>query len=142
MISFTIIIKKAILLGMHRAASSILLLNCRRNYLKAMKKTFVRHAQANLIYITAVWYLIFHYKQKSNKRKYIIILRIPKLLLYIKIFFSSDHIIIVKLNEYKLKKTAKNKGIIGYQNKPKKELLQIIYKLKHITENLSGNGLN
>ena len=27
----------------------------------------------------------------------------------------------VKLNEYKLKKTAKNKGIIGYQNKPKKK---------------------
>ena len=43
--------------------------------------------------------------------------------------------------EYKLRKTAK-KGIIGYQNKPNKELLRIIYKLKRITENLSRNGLN
>ena len=48
----------------------------------------------------------------------------------------------VKLTEYKLRKTAKNKGIIGYQNKPKKELLRIIYKLKRITENLSRNCLN
>ena len=47
----------------------------------------------------------------------------------------------VKITEYKLRKTAKNKGIIGYQNKPKKELLRIIYKLKRITENLSRNGL-
>ena len=66
---------------------------------------------------------MFHYKQKSNKRKYIIILRIHKLLLYIKNFFSADHIIMVKLSEYKLKKTAKNKGIIGYQNKPKKRAI-------------------
>ena len=29
----------------------------------------------------------------------------------------------VKLSEYKLKKTAKNKGIIGYQNKPKKRAI-------------------
>ena len=43
--------------------------------------------------------------------------------------------------EYKLRKTAK-KDIIGYQNKPNKELLRIIYKLKRITENLSRNGLN
>ena len=28
-----------------------------------------------------------------------------------------------KVSEYKLRKTAKNKGIIGYQNKLKKELL-------------------
>ena len=48
----------------------------------------------------------------------------------------------VKITEYKLRKTAKNKGIVGYQNKPKKELLRIIYKLKRITENLSRNGLN
>ena len=48
----------------------------------------------------------------------------------------------VKLTEYKLRETAKNKGIIGYQNRPKKELLQIIYKLKRITDKLSRNGLN
>ena len=48
----------------------------------------------------------------------------------------------VKVNEYKLRKTAKNKGIIGHQNKPKKELLRIIYKLKRITDNLFRNGLN
>ena len=48
----------------------------------------------------------------------------------------------VKVTEYKLRKTAKNKAIIGYQNKSNKELLRIIYKLKRITENLSRNGLN
>ena len=48
----------------------------------------------------------------------------------------------VKITEYKLRKTAKNKGIIGYQNKPKKELLRVIYKLKHSTDNLSGNRIN
>ena len=48
----------------------------------------------------------------------------------------------VKPTENKVKKAAKNKGIIGYQNKPKKELLRIIYKLKRITENLSKNWLN
>ena len=47
----------------------------------------------------------------------------------------------VKPTENKVKKAAKNKDIIGYQNKPKKELLRIIYKLKRITENLSRNGL-
>ena len=47
-----------------------------------------------------------------------------------------------KVNEYKLRKTAKYKDIIGYQDKPKKELLRIIYKLKRITDNLSRNGLN
>ena len=31
----------------------------------------------------------------------------------------------VKVTEYKLRKTAKNKGIIGDQNKSKKELLQV-----------------
>ena len=31
---------------------------------------------------------------------------------------------------------------MGYQNKPNKELLTIIYKLKCITENLLRNGLN
>ena len=54
----------------------------------------------------------------------------------------SNYIIMVKVTEHKLRKTSKNKGIIGYQNKPKKELLRIIYKLKRITENLSRNGLN
>ena len=48
----------------------------------------------------------------------------------------------VKVTEYKLRKTAKNKGIIGYQNKSKKELLQNIYKLKRIYDNLSRNGFN
>ena len=48
----------------------------------------------------------------------------------------------VKVTKYKLRKTAKNKGIIGQQNKPKKELLRIIYKLKRITDNLSKNGFN
>ena len=48
----------------------------------------------------------------------------------------------VKLTEYKLRETAKNKGIIGYQNRPKKELLRIIYELKRITDKLSRNGLN
>ena len=48
----------------------------------------------------------------------------------------------VKVTEYKLRKNAKNKSIIGYQNKPTKELLRIIYKLKRITENLSRNEFN
>ena len=48
----------------------------------------------------------------------------------------------VKPTENKVKNAAKNKDIIGYQNKPKKELLRIIYKLKRITENLSENWLN
>ena len=48
----------------------------------------------------------------------------------------------VKRTKYKLRKTAKKKDIIGYQNKSNKELLRIIYKLKRITENLSRNGLN
>ena len=47
-----------------------------------------------------------------------------------------------KPTEYKLRKTAKRKSIVGYQNKPNKELLRIIYKLKRITENLYRNGLN
>ena len=41
----------------------------------------------------------------------------------------------VKVTEYKLRKT-------GHQDKPKKSLLRIIYKLKRITDNLSRNGLN
>ena len=48
----------------------------------------------------------------------------------------------VKPTEYKLRKAAKNKGIIGYQNKSNKELLRVIYKLKRITENLSRNTFN
>ena len=48
----------------------------------------------------------------------------------------------VKVTEYKLRKTAQNKGIIDNQNKPEKELLRIIYKLKCITDNLSQDGLN
>ena len=48
----------------------------------------------------------------------------------------------VKVTEYKLRKTAQNKGIIDNQNKPEKELLRIIYKLKCITDNFSQDGLN
>ena len=40
---------------MHRHASSIVLLNYLLNYLKAVKKKFVRHIKASLIYITAAW---------------------------------------------------------------------------------------
>ena len=47
----------------------------------------------------------------------------------------------VKPTVYNLRKTAKNKGLIGYQDKPKKEILKIIYELKRITENLSRNRL-
>ena len=48
----------------------------------------------------------------------------------------------VKATEYKLRRTAKRKAILGHQNKSNKELLRIIYKLKRITENLSKNELN
>ena len=48
----------------------------------------------------------------------------------------------VKVTEYKLRKTEKNKGIIGYQNKSKKELLRNTYKSKRIYDNLSRNGFN
>ena len=44
-----------------------------------------------------------------------------------------------KATKYKLRRTAKRKGILGHQNKS--ELLRIIYKLKRITENLFRNGL-
>ena len=47
-----------------------------------------------------------------------------------------------KATEYKLKKKTKRKGIMGYQNKPNKELLTIMYKLKCITENLLRNGVH
>ena len=68
---------------MRRHASSILLLNYLHNYLKAIKKTFVRHTKASLIYIIAVW-------RKSNKQNYIIILHISfsKLLIYNFFFYS------------------------------------------------------
>ena len=48
----------------------------------------------------------------------------------------------VKVTKCKLRKTAQKKGITGYQNKSKKELLQIIYELKRVTDKLSRNGLN
>ena len=48
----------------------------------------------------------------------------------------------VKATEYNLRRTAKIKGILGHQNKSNKELLTILYKLKRITENLSGNEFN
>ena len=47
----------------------------------------------------------------------------------------------VKITEYKLRRTAKNKGIIGYQNKSKRKLLKDRYELKRITENLSMHKL-
>ena len=43
----------------------------------------------------------------------------------------------VKVTEYKLRKTAKNKGIIGIIG-----FLQNIYKLKRIYDNLSRNEFN
>ena len=64
------------------------------------------------------------------------------MLLLKKKIFLSDNIIMVKVTEYKLRKTTKRKGIIGHQNKSNKELLRIIYKLKRITENLYRNRLN
>ena len=48
----------------------------------------------------------------------------------------------VRITEYELRKTAKNKGIIGYQNKSKRKLLKDLYKLKCFTRNLSTHGLN
>ena len=48
----------------------------------------------------------------------------------------------VRITEYELRKTAKNKGIIGYQNKSKRKLLKDLYKLKRFTRNLSMHGLN
>ena len=48
----------------------------------------------------------------------------------------------VKITENKLRLTAENKGIKGYQNMSNKKLLRTLYKLKRITENLSKNGLN
>ena len=41
----------------------------------------------------------------------------------------------VKVTEYKLRKTTKRKDIIGHQNKSNKKLLRIICKLKRFTEN-------
>ena len=46
-----------------------------------------------------------------------------------------------KAIEYKLRRTAKRKGILGHQNKSNKELLRTIYKLKCITGNLFRNGI-
>ena len=48
----------------------------------------------------------------------------------------------VKATEYYLRRTTKRKGILGHQNKSNKELLRIIYKLKHINENSSTNEFN
>ena len=36
----------------------------------------------------------------------------------------------VKVTEYKLRKTAKNKGIIGHQNKPKKNYYELFINQK------------
>ena len=47
-----------------------------------------------------------------------------------------------KATEYNLRRTAKRKDILGYQNKSNEELLRVIYKLKRIDENLSRNGHN
>ena len=89
--------------------------------------------------ILLLYGISYIYKQKSNKQKYIIILLIPKIIIF---FFFLQHIIMAKATEYKLKKKKKKrKGIMGHQNKPNKELLTIIYKLKCITENLLRSGL-
>ena len=45
-----------------------------------------------------------------------------------KIFFLSDHKIMVKVNKHRLKELSKNKGIIDYRNKPKKKVLKNITK--------------
>ena len=75
----------------------------------------------------------FHYKQKSNKQKYIIILRIPKIVIILKIitykklfhikkiFFPSDLIIMVRPTEYKQRETVKNNGTKDYKNMSKKK---------------------
>ena len=47
-----------------------------------------------------------------------------------------------KATEYNLRRTAKRKDILGYQNKSNEELLRVIYKLKRIDKNLSRNGHN
>ena len=57
------------------------------------------------------------------------------------LFIFLQYIIMVKATQYNLRRTVKRKGILGHQNKSNKELSRIIYKLKHITENLSKNSL-
>ena len=63
----------------------------------------------------------------------------PKIFIFV---YFLQYVVMVKATEYKLRRTANRKGIIGYQNKSDKELLRIIYELKRITENLSKNELN
>ena len=48
----------------------------------------------------------------------------------------------VKLNKYKLRLIARNRGIKNYQNMSREKLLSTLDKSEHITENLSKNGLN
>ena len=47
----------------------------------------------------------------------------------------------VKLNKYKLRLIARNRGIKNYQNMSREKLLSTLDKSEHITENLSKNGL-
>ena len=52
-----------------------------------------------------------------------------KIIKNIKNLFSG-HIIMVKVPEYKLNKTAKNKGIIGYKKKAKKRAITNYLQIK------------
>ena len=54
----------------------------------------------------------------------------------------SDHIIIVKLTEYKLRETVKNNSTKDYKNISKERLLSTYDTINRITESLSRNGLN
>ena len=47
----------------------------------------------------------------------------------------------VKMTKNKLRLIAKNKGFNNYLNMSRKKLLSTLDKLKHITKNLSKNGL-
>ena len=64
-----------------------------------------------------------------------------KIFFFFGLFIFLQYIIMVKATQYNLRRTVKRKGILGHQNKSNKELSRIIYKLKHITENLSKNSL-
>ena len=78
---------------------------------------------------------------KSNKQRYIITLRIPKLLLLKKSFFSSNYIIMVKLTKHKLDQIAKNRSINNYLYMSREELLSSLDEYDRIIKNLSENGL-
>ena len=54
----------------------------------------------------------------------------------------SDHIIIVKLTEYKLRETVKNNSTKDYKNISKERLLSTYDTINRITESLCRNELN